>query len=499
MKSFLFRRPLSLLWVGLLVFSSCARKTATSDATNVSGGNVKPAAMPTLSKRETITARFFLDPSDKGTDAVLSNGVDPLTQAFGDRMKWEVYGVAWGPSEPAQTASRLISAGIDCAQKQDKAIAFLKEARKSASSFSRGTALAIAKRLALKEDEFARCMDSTNPEKVVTDNSDKAASFSVRFVPALLIEDALLIGDEVKPEVYKRVAEGYLNGPSNDTVTLLVFFDPKCKVCNEQVSHFIVSAYENVLPIRVSVDRPENKQLALSLGLDRVPSYLFRGPVKTLKDYQKIDKLLRPLSSEKDLYEIEVSFSAGVRKFIAPVPKIREDHVMGDPKAPITVYDFSDFQCPACQNLALNILPQVKRALIDQGRARWAYVHFPLTQAHEYAFTAAVASECVARQGKFWQYHDLIFQNQKALNRELLYTLAARLPGVSSEKFTACMNEKSVRDIVAGDAAIAEKLKFPGTPTLIVGPYVTGSLPAEELVFLVETATQELATSAASK
>jgi protein-disulfide isomerase len=246
------------------------------------------------------------------------------------------------------------------------------------------------------------------------------------------------------------------------------------------------------------VDRPENKQLALSLGLDRVPSYLFRGPVKTLKDYQKIDKLLRPVSSEKDLYEIEVSFSAGVRKFIAPVPKIREDHVMGDPKAPITVYDFSDFQCPACQNLALNILPEVKRALIDQGKARWAYVHFPLTQAHEYAFTAAVASECVARQGKFWQYHDLIFQNQKALNRELLYTLAARLPGVSSEKFTACMNEKSVRDIVAGDAAIAEKLKFPGTPTLIVGPYVTGSLPAEELVFLVETATQELATSAAS-
>jgi protein-disulfide isomerase len=478
------------IWLAVMSLLSCAGKAGSRGGGDSGGKGVKAAALPALSKHESITARFFLDPSDPGTDAVLGNAVNPLTQAFGDRLKWEVYAVAWSRVEPERKASGLIAAGIACAQKQGKGMEFLMEARKSAGSFSARTASAVAGRISLKADEFAECWKTSDPEKTALENADRAAALSLRSVPALMIEDALLFGNEVKPEVYKRVAEGYLNPPPTNTVTLFVFYDPGCRVCNEQMTHLLITTYENVVPIRIPADRPENKQLALSLGLDRLPAYVFRGPVKTLSGYRKIEKLLRPLSGS-DLYEVEVSFYAGIRKFIVPLPRIREDHILGDPKAPVTVYDFSDFQCPACARLALDTFPEVKRALIDEGKARWAYVHFPLTQAHEVAFPAAVASECAGRQGKFWQYHDLLFQYQKGLNREMLFTLAARLPGVSSEKFTACMSDRKIQDLVAEDAAIAEKLRFPGTPTLVVGPYVTGSLPFEELYFLIETVASE--------
>ncbi|MHA2620393.1 MAG: DsbA family protein [bacterium JZ-2024 1] len=495
MKKAVVGRSLSMLALFTLAVA-CARNADTGGASaGAAGKGVKPAPLPVLSRKDSLSVWFFFDGSDPNTDQVISKGLEPLKQAFGAKIKWEFVPVVWGKTESQVSASRLMAVGVDCAQKQGKALEFLREARKAGQTISEAGSSTIAARIGLNSADFTNCWKGTDPRVLADQNASLASARLVRSVPALIIEDAVLFGGAVNEEVYKRVAQSYLNDPGSDTVTLFVFYDPTCRVCVEEISHSIVSTYDNVVPIRISVDRPENKQLALSLGIDRVPAYAFKGPVKSLKDYKKLESLLRPISGQKDLYDIEVSFSAGVRKLLVPLPKFREDNAIGDPKAPVTVYDFSDFQCPACRNLAQNILPAIKGPLLDSGKARWVYLHFPL-KGHEYSFPAATASECAAQQGKFWPYHDLLFANQGSLSRELLFNLATRLPGLSTEKFTACMSDRRVQDVVAGDLRLAEKLKLPGTPSLIIGSYLTGSRPAEEIIYIVEVVAGEQSESA---
>ncbi|HLD01366.1 MAG TPA: thioredoxin domain-containing protein [Patescibacteria group bacterium] len=86
----------------------------------------------------------------------------------------------------------------------------------------------------------------------------------------------------------------------------------------------------------------------------------------------------------------------------------------GNEKAKVTVVEFSDFQCPFCKSFFDNALQEVKKQYIDTGKIAFFYRHYPLTQIHPNAQIAAEASECANEQGKFWEYHDLLFQNQDA-------------------------------------------------------------------------------------
>lgn len=88
--------------------------------------------------------------------------------------------------------------------------------------------------------------------------------------------------------------------------------------------------------------------------------------------------------------------------------------VLGKEDATITIVEFSDFQCPFCERFFVDTLPELKKNYIDTGKAQLTFRHFPLTSIHPNAETAHRASECANEQGKFWEYHDLLFQNQSA-------------------------------------------------------------------------------------
>src|SRR4249919_3327944 len=80
--------------------------------------------------------------------------------------------------------------------------------------------------------------------------------------------------------------------------------------------------------------------------------------------------------------------------------------------APITVYEMSDFQCPYCRRFALNTFPEIDRDYIATGKVRWVFINYPLTMIHPNAAVAAEVAICAARNGKFWEVHDLLFRNQ---------------------------------------------------------------------------------------
>ncbi len=136
----------------------------------------------------------------------------------------------------------------------------------------------------------------------------------------------------------------------------------------------------------------------------------------------------------------------------------------GNPNAKIVVIEYSDFQCPACKSgyeHSKNIINEF------QNEIRFEYRHFPLTSIHPFTFKAAVAAEAAADQGKFWEYHDLLFENQDKLTRNDLIKYAEQLD-LDIEKFTAVLDGNEKDTIIQSDLAEGTKTGVNGTPTFFV-------------------------------
>jgi protein-disulfide isomerase len=137
--------------------------------------------------------------------------------------------------------------------------------------------------------------------------------------------------------------------------------------------------------------------------------------------------------------------------------------VYGAERAPVTVVVFADFQCPHCRAEA-----PVLRKAVDQfrGRAKLVYKHFTLT-GHDRAKVAAIATEAAHEQGKFWEMHDLVFENQNDLSDENIYKWAQQI-GLDMEKFKASFKAQNGKAVVEKDKADGEVLGIGGTPAVFV-------------------------------
>jgi len=157
--------------------------------------------------------------------------------------------------------------------------------------------------------------------------------------------------------------------------------------------------------------------------------------------------------------------------------------VRGAPMAPVTIVEFSDFQCPFCGAAH----PELSRLLREfDGQVKLVFKHFPLS-AHARAIPAAHAAEAAAKQGKFWEMHDLLFDHQRALEDADLLHYAEQL-GLDMDRFKADLDSKDVAEKVDADRKQGEALKIEGTPTI----YVDGRLLREPLKALPAYLKEEL-------
>lgn len=168
---------------------------------------------------------------------------------------------------------------------------------------------------------------------------------------------------------------------------------------------------------------------------------------------------------------------------------VREDDpVLGTSDAKVTVVEFGDFQCPACGALH-PALKSVKAAYADQP-VRFVFRQFPLTQVHEHAALAAEAAVEAAAQGKFWEYHDRLFENQTALAREDLERYGEEL-GLDMEAFRAALNDGTHRAAITQDISDGNAVGVQGTPTVFInGIQYTGGYSAVGLQAAIDEALQ---------
>jgi Na+/H+ antiporter NhaA len=139
------------------------------------------------------------------------------------------------------------------------------------------------------------------------------------------------------------------------------------------------------------------------------------------------------------------------------------DHVRGPSKAPVTVVEYGDFECPYCGQAE----PVIRQLLAGHGDLRYVWRHLPLTDVHPHAQLAAEAAEAAAAQGKFWDMHHRLLEHQDALTATDLIQHAAEL-GLDTEQFTRDMRERAGAAKVAADTDSADLSNVSGTPTFFI-------------------------------
>jgi protein-disulfide isomerase len=168
-----------------------------------------------------------------------------------------------------------------------------------------------------------------------------------------------------------------------------------------------------------------------------------------------------------------------------PVPAVGPaDHIIGRVDAPVTIIEYSDFQCPFCSRFH-----EVLKTTVGTGaKVRWVYRHLPLSEIHAMAAGAAEAAECASDQGKFWEYADLVFQRQRQLDEPQLAAIAHDL-NLDEQRFAACLKSGSRRERVALDAKAFPGGDLAGTPTSFVnGVRLDGAVSLEEVQRAVDAA-----------
>lgn len=167
------------------------------------------------------------------------------------------------------------------------------------------------------------------------------------------------------------------------------------------------------------------------------------------------------------------------------VPDSARDHVQGSTDAAVTLVEYGDYECPHCGR-AHSIVKQVQKIVgIDLG---FVFRHFPLAQMHPHAERAAEAAEAAGAQGRFWQMHDLLYENQQTLDdRHLL--LFAEAIDLDTERFVREVAEGIYRERVREDFMSGVRSGVNGTPTFFInGVRHDGPWEIDSLLYAIEHA-----------
>lgn len=143
----------------------------------------------------------------------------------------------------------------------------------------------------------------------------------------------------------------------------------------------------------------------------------------------------------------------------------------GSSSAPVTLIDFSDLQCPLCDRFVKATEPQINSTYVQSGKVALVFEHLP-NRGFD-SLPAALAAQCTNDQGKFWQYHNLLYKNQGPIDsgwasKENLKKFAAQVPGLDIQKFNSCFDGQKYKSLIESNLALAHSLGFTQSPSFII-------------------------------
>jgi len=207
-----------------------------------------------------------------------------------------------------------------------------------------------------------------------------------------------------------------------------------------------------VFPLSASAQPQERELAALRAELEALKA----GQASIEKELQEIKRLLLEGPPERTLPVPETPIA------VAGAPS------RGNPDATVTLIEFSDYQCPFCARHVSETLADIDRLYVSTGKVRYVFRNFPIESIHALAFRAHEAAACAAEQGKFWDMHDRLFANQRALGPDDLVKHAATI-GLQMMPFRTCFDSRRLSTQIRQDIAAGRSLGVNGTPMFFFG------------------------------
>ena len=157
-----------------------------------------------------------------------------------------------------------------------------------------------------------------------------------------------------------------------------------------------------------------------------------------------------------------------------PSPKLtsplllKGEPALGDASAPLTIVEFSDFECSYCRRFHKQVMPQLKRDYIDTGLVRFVHKDLPLPF-HPHALPAAAAARCAGEQNRYWELYSSLFDQQNCLGCKGVLTIAGEAD-LNRSKLKACMEQESTLALINANRSEASLHNISATPTFVIGP-----------------------------
>lgn len=287
---------------------------------------------------------------------------------------------------------------------------------------------------------------------------------------------------EVDPAEEARVTQLIYQNRRNvlDTMVGDLLIEEAAKKAGQSSAQFL----DQETAKRVTEPTPPEVQQFFEANKDRAPGRTFdelKGPIAEFLKSQRQQQARAQLVNE-----LKAKSGTVVKVALDPPRKeltvAAHDPVRGPASAPITIIEYSDYQCPFCGRVTPT-LEKLRAAYPD--KIRLVFKDFPLPN-HAEAPKASEAAHCASEQGKYWEMHDRLFANQQALGVPALKEHAAAI-GLDAAKFAACLDSGKFADIVKADLEEGQKLGIQSTPTLYInGRPVVGAQPYEMFASVIE-------------
>jgi protein-disulfide isomerase len=160
-------------------------------------------------------------------------------------------------------------------------------------------------------------------------------------------------------------------------------------------------------------------------------------------------------------------------EFAIPIEQLIDENspVLGSDDAPVTIFDFSDFQCPMCARYAKNTEPLIIENYVNTGKVKLVYKHFSILG--QDSINAAKVSQCVNEQGQFWEFNKILYNNQKGPNsgwasKDNLVQFASQIPEVDIQILKSCIDGNKYESQIFNNLEQVKIFNFSGTPAFIV-------------------------------
>ena len=186
-----------------------------------------------------------------------------------------------------------------------------------------------------------------------------------------------------------------------------------------------------------------------------------------------------------------VATTVDATKIVAGDP---QGYLLGKPDAPVQVIEFADFECPACGQFATLAEPDIRKRLIEPGTINYRFYDFPLPM-HKNTWAASNAAACADEQGKFWEMHDQLFNQQDQWNGEATsrpkgkFQEYAKALGLNVDQWEACFDAKKYEPRIKANEQMAQKRGAGQTPTFVIGNrMIGGAISFDHFKALVDSA-----------